>query len=217
MSASEAVSRRYDARRRQDAAAHNRVAMLRTYERMLFDVGHQATTIRAVAEGAAVSPELVYKTFGGKSGLLKALWDVTLAGDDAPVAMGQRAQTREVWATSDPDRKLDLYAGFVRGVHERLARLYTVLVQAGSEGADVLDAGEQERLTGVGRFVAHVADAGLLRDGVTQAAATDACWTLTATEVFTRLTVGRGWDGDKYQHWLAQMLTATLSVSRPSS
>jgi hypothetical protein len=51
---------------------------------------------------------------------------------------------------------------------------------------------------------------GLLRDGVETATATDACWVLTGAEVFTRLTVDRGWDGDTYQGWLAGMLAATL-------
>ncbi|GIF26814.1 AcrR family transcriptional regulator [Actinoplanes tereljensis] len=108
MPSSGSPERAYDSRQRQDLARRNRTAALTAYERLLFDVGHRATTVRAVAEQAGVSPELIYKTFGGKAGLLKALWDVTLAGDDEPVAMGERAQLREVWATADPRRKLHL-------------------------------------------------------------------------------------------------------------
>lgn len=180
------------------------------YEQLLFDVGYRATTIRAVAERAGVSPELIYKAFGGKPGLLKALWDVTLAGDDEPVAMGRRRHMHEIWATTDPRTKLNLYAGFVRSVHERLAKLHAMLVEAGPEAAEVLSISEQERLSGVATFVTHLADIALLRGDVDRTTATDACWALTAAEVFNRLTADRGWTGDAYQSWLAEMLCATV-------
>src|SRR5580698_3963785 len=110
-----AARRPYDARRRQDAARRNRAAILDACRDLLVRDGYQSTTIRAVAEQAGVSPETVYKAFGSKPGLVKALWDVTLAGDDEPLTMAQRPALREVWRTRDPHAKLRLYAGFVRG------------------------------------------------------------------------------------------------------
>src|ERR1700730_6978515 len=65
-------------------------------------------TVRAVAEQAGVSPKTVYKAFGGKEGLMKALWDVTLAGDDQPVAIADRPQMQEEGSAADPAQKLTI-------------------------------------------------------------------------------------------------------------
>ncbi|MFJ4679317.1 TetR/AcrR family transcriptional regulator [Kitasatospora sp. NPDC088783] len=208
--APDAPRRPYDASRRQEAARRNRAAVLAACRELLFAEGYRAATVRAVAERAGVSPETVYKSFGGKSGLVKALWDTTLAGDDEPVAMAERPQLRAVWEARDPAVKLRRYAGFVRGVHERLAPLFGLLVQAGPEVAEVLALSERERLTGVTAFVGHLADAGVLPPGGDPARLADACWALTGPQLFTQLTAGRGWSADAYQEWLAGLLAAAL-------
>ncbi|MFD6297899.1 TetR/AcrR family transcriptional regulator [Streptomyces sp. NPDC060235] len=202
--------RAYDAGRRRDAARRRRADVLSACRELLFRDGYQATTVRAVADRAGVSAETVYKVFGGKPGLLKALWDVTLAGDDGPRAMAERPQLQEVWATSDPHAKLRLYAAFVRGVHERLAALSVLLAQAGPAVGDVLEAGERERLTGVTAFVTHLAEAGVVRSGADRARLADSVWTLTGPRPFTQLTVERGWPADAYEGWLAALLEAAL-------
>lgn len=202
--------RPYDAGRRQDAARRSRAAVLAACRELLARDGYQATTIRAVAERAGVSVETVYKAFGGKPGLVKALWDVTLAGDDEPLAMAQRPALREVWSTRDPHTKVRLYAAFVRGVHERLGTLSALLVQAGPGVAQVLADSEAERLTGVTAFVAHLAEQDALRPGTDTVRAADSCWALTGPQLFTQLTVGRGWSPESYQEWLAGLLAGTL-------
>jgi AcrR family transcriptional regulator len=47
--------------------------------------GYAQTTIPAVAAQAGVSIETVYKAFGTKAGLAKAVFDVAVVGDDGPV------------------------------------------------------------------------------------------------------------------------------------
>jgi len=41
--------------------------------------------VPAVAEAAGISPQSVYKAFANKAGLLEAVFDVAIAGDDEPV------------------------------------------------------------------------------------------------------------------------------------
>ncbi|MEY9969364.1 AcrR family transcriptional regulator [Streptacidiphilus sp. MAP12-16] len=202
--------KRYDSPKRTAAAGRTRAAVVGAFGDILFADGYQATTIRAVADRAGVSAVTVYKTFGSKQGLIKALWDITLAGDDEPVAMADRDQARAVFAADEPTMKVWLYAGAVRGVHERLAPLAALLAQAGLEAAAVLATGEQERRVSVRTFVDHLADCGALRGGTDPEHATDACWALTGTPLFAKLTAEAGWDGAGYQQWLAEMLTATL-------
>jgi AcrR family transcriptional regulator len=208
--ADEAPRRPYDSGRRRAAAARNRAAVLAACRELLFRDGYHATTVRAVAERAGVSVETVYKTFGGKPGMVKALWDSTLAGDDEPVPMGDRPQIREILQTREPVAKLRLYAAFVRGIHERITPLFSLLTQAGPDVGEVLEIGERERLTGVTAFVAHLDDAGVLGPDADRAHVADALWALAGPQLYTQLTAGRGWSADTYEEWLAATLTATL-------
>ncbi|GAA3751915.1 helix-turn-helix domain-containing protein [Streptomyces tremellae] len=207
----DAPRRPYDSSRRRDAARRNRAAVVAACRELLFDEGYRAFTVRTVAARAGVSPETVYKVFGGKTGLVKAVWDTTLAGDDEPLAMSERPQLGLVLRTREPHAKLRLYAGFVRGVHERLAPLFALLTEVGGEVADVLAASEEERLAGVTAFVDHLAEAGALRPGADTARLADACWALTGPQLYTLLTADRGWRADAYETWLAGMLTAALT------
>ncbi|MFD7729063.1 TetR/AcrR family transcriptional regulator [Kitasatospora phosalacinea] len=206
----ETARRPYDSARRQEAARRSRAAILTAGRELLLRDGYRATTVRAVAERAGVSPETLYKAFGGKPGLLKALWDVTLAGDDEPLAMAQRPQLQAVLAARDTHAKLRLYAAFVRGVHERLADLAALLAQAGPDGSQVLTVSEEERMTGVSAFVAHLADTGVLSADADAARLADSWWALTGPHLYTQLTAGRGWNTDAYEDWLTGMLLSDL-------
>lgn len=213
--AGEAPRRPYNSERRQEAARLNRAAVLAACRELLFRDGYHATTIRAVAERAGVSQETVYKTFGGKPGMVKALWDSTLAGDDEPVAMGDRPEAREILRTTEPGAKLRLYAAFVRGIHERIAALFTLLTQAEPDIAQVLETSEQERLTGVTTFVTHLDHAGVLGPEADPAHLADVLWVLTGPQLYIQFTAGRGWSADTYEQWLADALTATLLSPAP--
>ena len=202
--------RPYDASSRLESAARNRAAVLAACRELLFRDGYHRMTVRSVAGQAGVSPETVYKAFGGKPGLMKALWDVTLAGDDEPVAIADRPQMQEVRSAADPAEKLRRWAGFVRGANQRLAPLYGLLAEAGPEVTQLLATTQQERLTGVRALVTHLADAGLLAAGRDPATAADACWALTGPRLFLDLTTDRGWQPDRYEDWLTGMLTANL-------
>jgi AcrR family transcriptional regulator len=206
----ETPRRPYNSGRRREAALRNRTAVLAACRELLFQDGYHATTVRAVAERAGVSVETVYKTFGGKPGMVKALWDITLAGDDEPVPMGDRPQMREIIGTREPDAKLRLYAAYVRGIHERVAELFTLLTQAGPDVGEVLETGERERLTGVTAFVAHLDEAGALGPEADPTHLADALWALAGPQLYTQLTIGRGWSTAVYEEWLATTLTATL-------
>jgi AcrR family transcriptional regulator len=202
--------RRYDASSRRQSAARNRAAILAACRELLFRDGYHHMTVRSVAEQAGVSPETIYKTFGGKPGLMKALWDITLAGDDRPIAIADRPQMREVRSAREPAEKLRLWVRFVRGANQRLAPLYGLLGQAGPEVTQMLATTQQERLTGVRAFVTHLADSGLLGAGRDPATAADACWALTGPGLFLDLTTDRGWPPELYEDWLTRMLTANL-------
>jgi AcrR family transcriptional regulator len=208
--------RPYNSARRRAAAASNRRAVLDACRDLLLRDGYRATTIRAVAERAAVSQDTIYKTFGSKQQLMKAVYDVTVAGDDEPVPIGQRPPIQRALKAPDPAEKIRLYAEFVREFMQRLGGLVAVLAEADPEIAEIRTVTEAERLTGVRAFVGHLAGEGHLTSMLDQGQAADACWSLTSPQLFAQLTQARGWTAETYQRWLADMLTATLlGVSTP--
>jgi AcrR family transcriptional regulator len=202
--------RSYDTSGRRATAARNRESVVRACRELLERDGYQATTVRAVAERAGVSAEMVYKAFGGKQQLIKTVYDVALAGDHEPVPIGRRQAIQQVLAIGDPYEKLAGYATFVCELHQRLGGLLAVLAEADPGIAEIRAVTEAERLVGVRAFVGHLADAGQLRPGLDPDHAADACWALTSPQLFAQLTQSRAWTPKSYRQWMAGMLTATL-------
>ncbi|WP_405991937.1 TetR/AcrR family transcriptional regulator [Streptomyces sp. NBC_00986] len=142
--------------------------------------------------------------------MVKALWDITLAGDDEPVPMGDRPQMQQILGARELGTTLRLHGVFVRGIHERVAPLFALLSQAGPDVGEILELSERERLTGVTAFVTHLDKAGALAPAAAPAHLADAVWALTGPQLYTQLTAGRGWSADTYEEWLADTLTAVL-------
>ncbi|GAB3826972.1 hypothetical protein [Dactylosporangium cerinum] len=94
----------------------------------------------------------------------------------------------------------------------RLGGLLAVLTEADPEIAELRATTDAERLTGVGAFVAHLAEQGVLRADLPVGRATDACWALTSPQLFAQLTGARGWPQDVYVGWLAGVLEASLTA-----
>jgi AcrR family transcriptional regulator len=91
--------RGYDSSGRRDQARVRRAAALDACLALFLERGFAATTMHAVAERAGVSAEMLYKSIGPKTALAKAVWDVTRAGDDEPLAIADRPILRDIFAT----------------------------------------------------------------------------------------------------------------------
>jgi AcrR family transcriptional regulator/transposase len=87
--------RRYDSIGRQAQARRNREAILDAAQRQFLEGGYAATTIAAVAAEAGVSVETVYKAFGGKPDLVRAIYDRGLAGREPVPAYRRADEMRE--------------------------------------------------------------------------------------------------------------------------
>jgi len=86
--------RRYDSAGRQRQALRTRAAVLDVAQRRFIEDGYAASTVAAVAGDAGVSVETVYKTFGGKPGLVRAIHERGLAGS-GPVPAPHRSDAMQ--------------------------------------------------------------------------------------------------------------------------
>jgi AcrR family transcriptional regulator len=205
--------RSYDSSRRQEQARHTRRAVLDAARELFLEQGYAKTPMGAVAGRAGVSVETVYKAFGNKPGLVKALFDVAIVGDDEPVPLVGREMVQRIEAESDARKKLAIYGEHLVGVGERAAAIQLLVREAAATdagAAGVWDQLQAERLTGMTAFAAHLAGGGFLREDVSADEARDVLWTYNSIELWDLLVVRRGWTPERYGRWIAHQLIAAL-------
>ncbi len=201
-----AQPRRYSTALRAEQTALTRRRVLDAAGRLFVERGYLGTTLGAVADAAGVSVQTVYNVVGGKAVLLKAVYDVTLAGDDAPVPMSERPEFRAIDDAPTGRACLAAYAHLGRVLGERLFPLLTVVLAQAAAGDPDLAAFvvtvEGERAIGTRNVATHVAGRFRLRDGLDVDGAADVLWALTAPDLADRLAVRRGWGWDRFEAWL---------------
>ncbi|WP_345388906.1 helix-turn-helix domain-containing protein [Nonomuraea salmonea] len=84
--------------KRAQKARETRARILRAAGELFVQDGYGATNLQDVATRAGVAVQTIYFVFGNKRTLLKELVDVTIAGDDEPVATMDRPWFKEALA-----------------------------------------------------------------------------------------------------------------------
>ena len=198
----------YDNRQRREAARSTRARIIESARTCFLRQGFGGTTIRRVADEAGVSQETIYKTFGGKAALLKAVYDVSLAGDDDPIPLAARPVAIAVRDAASPAAAASAYAQLAQLVSSRIDPLLRVLL--GSRDTDEALAEfarttERERHVGSSFYVRHWEQAGWLRDDISTEHAADAVWALNSPQP-RWLLLDHGWSEEEYTRWLADMI-----------
>jgi TetR/AcrR family transcriptional regulator, regulator of autoinduction and epiphytic fitness len=207
--------RRYDSRRRREQAAQTRRDLLAGAGALFRQRGYAATSIPLIASEAGVAVETIYRNFGSKAGLFKAVVEAAVAGgsERADVPVEQRPAIRALIEEPDPRRQIAMYAATQPGIHRRSGPLLRALHGAAAtdpELAHLWDQIEASRLVGQGRFVGMLAERGMLRSGLPLDEACDIAWSLCSLAVHDLLVEDRAWSSERYQEWLTQALTSEL-------
>ena len=158
-----AVKRRYDSARRQEQARQTRRAILDAAGRLFVDPGYAATPLTAVAAEAGVAVQTVYAVFGSKRQLLSDLVDVTLAGDDEPVALPDRRSSPRSARWPTRGRSSTRYARHLAEIHARQAQVMLALAGAATADADaaaIWRKNVDDRRRGMAMFAAELVATG---------------------------------------------------------
>jgi AcrR family transcriptional regulator len=207
------VKRPYDASGRREQARARRLAVVLAARDLFERDGFRPTTMAAIAAHAGVSAESVYKAFGTKAALAKAVFDLVLAGDDEPVPIAERQAVQEIHDEPDVRRKITMFA---QGLARRQAASASVqiLIRDGRHVDDALAPVwaklNDEGLVGMTMLGRHLLATGQLRGGIELDEVRDVLWTYLAIDTYERLVLSQGWSQERYATWLARAMTSAL-------
>lgn len=203
--------RRYDSSGRRAQASRTRELLLDTAQRRFLEQGYAATTVAAIAAEVGVSVETVYKAFGGKAGLVRAIYDRGLLGTgrDAAYARSDRMRERE----SDPRVIMRNWGSLTTEVASVLTPIRLLIRAAAStepDMADLLADSDHERLTRMRHHARFLADRGYLRDDITVQRATDVLWLCSSAEIYELMVLNRGWSSAEFARFVADTMINAL-------
>ena len=207
--------RAYRSTRRAEQVAQTRRDILAAAGTLFRGQGYSAVSMPLIAREAGVGVETIYRAFGSKAGLFKAVIDAAVAGGTsrAEVPVEARPAIREIVEEPDPRRQVERYAATQPGIHRRSGPLLRALSGAAASDPE-LDALwseiEASRREGQARFVGMLASRGRLRPGMTIEEGRDGLWTLTSLAVYDMLVETLGWTTERYERWLADRLIDLL-------
>lgn len=208
----EAVKRRpYDASRRREQARLTREAIIAAARTRFLGEGYTATTLASIAIDAGASIDTIYKSFGGKPGLLRAMCQDALAGA-GPVPAQERSDAMQA-AETDPATLLRGLGTLTTEVAPRIAPLLLLLATAAESDyavaqlRDELDGARLARMTGVAQSLAGKTQ---LRAGLTVTQAAEIMWAYSSPELYGLLVAARHWTPQRYGEFVGQALVDAL-------
>lgn len=202
----------YDNSSRTASARATRRRVLDAANASFLENGFAGTTIRGIAQAAEVSQETIFKTYGGKAGVLKAVYDTSLAGDDEAVPLAQRPEALAVLNATEPVEALTAYARLAGTISARIDPLLRMVLGARDADATLSSFAQtidQERRAGSAHWVGHLHAAGWLREDLDVDRAADILWVLNGNEP-RWLLQDRGWTPGEITDWLAEMFCRAL-------
>ncbi|HYI51685.1 MAG TPA: TetR/AcrR family transcriptional regulator [Microbacterium sp.] len=203
--------RGYDSRARRANASRNREKVLDVAERRFRAGGYASTTLAAIAADAGVSAELIYKSFGSKGGIVKALYDRGLAGT-GPVPAYQRSDEMRERQT-EPADILEEWGRLTAEVGQTVTPIRLLLRTAAATDPDMaalLERTEGERYERMRHHAEFLAERRYLRADVSVADATDVLWACSSVELYELLVLHRRWPPQRFAAFITDLMRAGL-------
>ena len=202
--------RHYDSTGRRERARQTRGQIVDAAESLFLSGGYAATTVAAIAAAARVSVETIYKGFGGKPGLVRAIVEKGLAGEGPVPAERRSDRIRDT--EPDPRRILTAWGAFVIEIGPRVTPILALARDAAADPEvaatlEQISATRYERMTLNAHRLAH---AGHLRPGITIGEAADILWAYSSPDLYELFVLKRGWPAKRFGLFVGQALIAAL-------
>jgi AcrR family transcriptional regulator len=198
---------------RQARTRRTRAAVVEAARTLFLERGYAATTIEAISDHSDTPQATVYRLFSSKLGILEAVLDVSVVGDDEAVAMADRPQVGALLSDRDPKSQLAGFAALLREVMARAAPVHRILADAArsdEDAASLLTESARQRHEGQRRIARSLARSRALRPQLREREAADIIHALASPEVYGLLVFDRGWSGERYEKWVREILIDQL-------
>lgn len=208
--------RGYHSPRRTEQARQTRAAVVEVARRLFLRDGFAATTIATIAAQAGVSVETIYKAFGGKPGLVRAICATALVGQ-GPVPAETRSDELQA-QQPDPRKIIRGWGKLTLEVAPRIAPVLLLIRSAAATDPEMaalrveMDTSRLIRMTSNAR---NLAEAGHLRDDLTVEHAGEVLWAYSSPELYELLVLDRGWPAERYGSFIADAMIAALLPPDP--
>ena len=210
--------RRYDSSRRRKQALRTRDAVLAVARRLFLSNGYAGTTIASIAEAADVSVETIYKGFGGKPGLVRAISEKGLEGAGSIPAEQRSDDMRTL--ERDPYKVMQSWGTFTTEVAPLAAPIALLMRTAAAtdpEIASLSDELDRARLARMEHNARELFERGDLREGVTLEYARDVLWAYSSPELYELLVLRQRWPLERYGQFVAGGMIAALLPGKPAA
>jgi AcrR family transcriptional regulator len=205
------TKRRYDSARRREQALRTRSRVVAAAERRFLRDGYAATTVASIAADAAVSADTIYKSFGGKPGLVRAVRDRALLGA-GPVPAETRSDALQLSGASGREI-IEGWGRLTTEVAPRAAPIMLLMRDAAAsdpEAAALLDEMNDDRLRRMADNARRLRATGDVRAGLGVDKVADILWTYSSQELYEMLVLQRGWSLRRYGRFLTEAMSAAL-------
>ena len=199
--------------KRARKAQETRTRIVDAARALFVERGYGTTQLQDIASRAGVAVQTIYYVFGNKRTLLKELIDVTIAGDDEPVATMDRPWFRAAMAADTAEGHLRAHVAGTHQVLSRVAPITAVLATAAAMDPEVAELWQQDEDP---RFTVHSAAASVLmtkpgaRQDVSVETAADVMFGLLSPELYLVFVRDRGWSPERWEQWTRTTLLSQL-------
>ena len=191
---------------REQQAAATRRAVVDAARGLFVANGWAATGMREVAAAAGVAVETVYSHFSSKRGLLQAVLDTAVTGDDAPEALAERDDFLAAGKGPLPER-IRAAARLLTAIQVRTASVNVLLRQAAPADEEVA---EMLRTTRENQRIDHAAGFELINGRAPSRTERDGSWAIASPEVYLLLVEESGWSPEEYEAWIAELMERVI-------
>jgi AcrR family transcriptional regulator len=208
-------TRRYDASGRRAAAARRRDAILAVARDLMLQHGYAATTIGAIATVAGVSPETIYKAFGDKPGIVRALYHKALEGTGEEPAEQRSDRLRGV---STGHQLVAGWADLAREVAPQGAPLTILLRDAAAsdpKARSLLHEMDQTRMVRMRDNARALIATGDVRSDLSLGDVTDVLFAVSSAEMYELLVIRRGWTSRRFARFQRDTMAGALLATQP--
>jgi len=211
---SQPVKGKTEAGRRRESRAHEtRRRIVEAGLRLFLEQGYVNTTVQRIAQAAGVAPATIYQAFGTKHAVLAAVLDITVAGDDAPLAVLDRDWVQDARREKNRDRQLRLIVEGASQIAARTAPLKEILRDAAATEAaarELIREDHERRHRTQGGLVELLIENRELRAGIDRRRAVDTFFALVNSATYELLVTQRGWTLSEWQAWIADVIEREL-------